>query len=133
MTLAQLKAFFRTVIKPVPGGPPVGTVGSNRAAGVLAALDKLAEFVAAAVANILTTVDLLDLTGPQCDEVMALSYVNCDADPADSPAWSYPGMQFDALDPNTGGNYRYYCTRSTYVPGNPTTGVGPAWHRVEKL
>jgi hypothetical protein len=81
----------------------------------------------------LATIDLLDLTGAQMDEAMALNYTDCDADPADSPAWSYPGMQFDAIDPNTTGNYHYYCTRGTYVPGNTTTGAGPAWHRVEKL
>jgi hypothetical protein len=78
-------------------------------------------------------VDLLDLTGAQMDEVMALAYTDCDADPAASPAWSYPGMQFDAIDPAAGGNYYYYCSRGTYVPGNTTTGAGPAWHRVEKL
>jgi hypothetical protein len=81
----------------------------------------------------LTTIDLLDLTGAQMDQVMALAYTDCDADPATSPAWSYPGMEFDAIDPNTSGNYHYYCSRSTYVPGNTTTGVGPCWHRVEKL
>lgn len=43
MTLAQLKQFFRQKIKVVPGGPPVGTVGSNRSQGVLDVLDKLAE------------------------------------------------------------------------------------------
>lgn len=42
-TVAQLKKLFRQNIKAVPGGPPVGTVGKNRAAGVLAALDALAE------------------------------------------------------------------------------------------
>ena len=80
-----------------------------------------------------TVVDLLDLTGAQMDEAMALSYTDCDADPADSPAWSYPGMFFDAIDPADGGNYHYYCTRGTYVPGNTTTGAGPAWHRIEKF
>jgi hypothetical protein len=130
MTATQLKQFFRTVIKALPGGPAVGTPGSNRAAGVLAALDKLVDF--AEGLNLLT-IDLLDLTGAQLDEVMALTYTDCDADPADSPAWSYPGMWFDAIDPAMGGNYHYYCGRGTYVKGNPTTGAGPAWHRVEKL
>jgi hypothetical protein len=81
----------------------------------------------------LPTVDLLDLTGAQIEEVQALTYTDCDADPAASPAWSQHRMEFDAIDPATGGNYRYYCTRGTYIKGNPTTGAGPAWHRVEKL
>lgn len=42
-TLKQLKDFFRTRIKVVPGGPPIGTPGANRSQGVLDALDKLAE------------------------------------------------------------------------------------------
>lgn len=47
MTLAQLKQFFRQKIKVVLGGPPVGTVGSNRSQGLLDVLDKLAEEVKA--------------------------------------------------------------------------------------
>lgn len=42
-TLKQLKDFFRTRIKVVPGGPPIGTPSANRSQGVLDALDKLAE------------------------------------------------------------------------------------------
>jgi hypothetical protein len=78
------------------------------------------------------TRDLLDLTAGFMDSVMALSYVGCDADPAASPAGSYPGQQFDAVG-SDGKNRTYYCSRGTYVPGNSTTGVGPAWHRIEKL
>jgi hypothetical protein len=47
MTEAQLQARFRQLIKVIPGGPPVGTPGSNRAAGVIAALDLLAKEVKA--------------------------------------------------------------------------------------
>ena len=43
MSKASLKAFFRTQLKVVAGGPAVGTPGANRAAGVLAALDKVVD------------------------------------------------------------------------------------------
>jgi hypothetical protein len=42
-SLPDFKKLFRKNIKVVPGGPPVGTPGANRAEGVLAALDALAE------------------------------------------------------------------------------------------
>ena len=44
--LQLLKQYFRNLIKVVASGPPVGTPGSNRAAGVLSALDALADFAA---------------------------------------------------------------------------------------
>jgi hypothetical protein len=78
-------------------------------------------------------VDLNDFTGAQMDEVIALIYTDGAADPAASPAWSRPGMWFEAFDPATGGYYHYYCGRGTYIPGNPTSGAGPCWHRIEKL
>lgn len=60
MTLAQLKALFRRNVKVVPGGPAVGTPGANRAAGVLAALDGLADFAdASSAAEPITYADLL--------------------------------------------------------------------------
>jgi hypothetical protein len=111
-------------------------IGYTLLGGVMALVNvdvTAGKFSAFQAGNNLNTIDLLGLTGAQCDEVMALTYTDCDADPAVSPAWSYPGMWFDAIDPATGGNYHYYCGRGTYVPGNTTTGAGPAWHRVEKL
>jgi len=82
----------------------------------------------------LPTIDLLDLTTAQMLEVMGLAYTDCDADPADSPAWSRPGHQFDAYDAQ-GRNCHFYCTRGTFDPTAPagTTGVGPAWHYFLKL
>lgn len=82
----------------------------------------------------LPTVDLLALTTDQMKQVMALTYTDCDADPADSPAWSRPGHWFDALD-SQGRNCHFYCGRGTYDPNAPqgTTGAGPAWHYTLKL
>ena len=79
-----------------------------------------------------STRDLLDLTTTFMDSVMGLTYTNCDADPAASPAGSFPGQEFDAIDPADNVNYYYRCRRGTYVRGNPATGVGPAWHRTAK-
>lgn len=76
-------------------------------------------------------VNLLDLTTDQMDEVLALPYVDCDAAPAASPAWSCPEMKFDAL--YQGNNCHFYCSRGTYDPADPTTGSGPAWHYFQKL
>lgn len=56
MTLSDLKIYFRNVIKVLSNGPPVGTPGNNRAAGVLDALDKLAEETQPAV--LLTKIDV---------------------------------------------------------------------------
>lgn len=58
MTATQLKAFFRTLIKVVAGGPAVGTAGSNRAAGVLSALDALVDFAAGAVGSVKTVLGI---------------------------------------------------------------------------
>jgi len=78
------------------------------------------------------TRDLLAHTTTFMDAVLALAYTNCDADPAASPAGSFPGQQFDAL--YQGKNCHFYCTRSTYDPAAPagTTGQGPAWHYTVK-
>jgi len=78
--------------------------------------------------------DLLDLTTDFIQQVMALAYTDCDADPAASPDGSYPGQQFDAKDAQ-GRNLHFYCARGTYDPTAPagTTGAGPAWHYTVKL
>jgi len=47
MNLSDLKTLFRKNIKVLPGGPAVGTPGSNRSQGVIHALDALAEEVKA--------------------------------------------------------------------------------------
>lgn len=78
-------------------------------------------------------IDLLQLTEAEMDEVIALAYTDCDADPADSPNWSRVRMEFDAIDPTDGVSYHYYCGYPTYVPGAGAARVKPAWHRVEKL
>jgi len=80
----------------------------------------------------LATRDLLDLSTDFMDSVMGLTYAGGDADPAASPADSFPGQQFDAL--YQGKNCHFYCTRSTYDPAAPagTTGQGPAWHYTVK-
>ena len=81
----------------------------------------------------IATFDLLEFTTPQMDAIMALTYdVNGDALPADSPSWSKPGQWFDALDA-TAESWRYTCGRRRYLPGDPTSGVGPAWSRFLKL
>lgn len=43
----QVKDFFRTVFKVVPGGPAVGTPGANRSEGALLALDLVVDQTAA--------------------------------------------------------------------------------------
>lgn len=117
------------------GVPPAGTLawGWVDDNGALVSVPLADMSAVAAPATPGTVIDLLDLTGSQMDEVIALTYLNHDADPADSPTWSYPGQFFDAVDLGTGGNYHYYCSRGTYVPGDSTTGAGPAWHRIEKF
>lgn len=79
-------------------------------------------------------VNLLAFTEAQLNEVLALTYTDCDADPADSPAWSLPGQHFDAIDAQ-GRNCHFYCARGTFNPAAPsgTTGTGPAWHYFIKL
>ncbi|MDO7888203.1 hypothetical protein [Hymenobacter cheonanensis] len=61
MTLPEFKALFRRNVKVVAGGPAVGTPGANRAAGVLAALDALAEGLTGVPLG--TTVVRLDIPG----------------------------------------------------------------------
>lgn len=60
MTLTELKALFRTKLKVVPGGPAVGTPGSNRTQGVLDSLDALAVEVKAGAVIV-----RLDIPGAQ--------------------------------------------------------------------
>lgn len=79
----------------------------------------------------LPTVDLLDLTTTQMDEVMALPYTSGDAPLSATPAWSKPGMWFDALD-NVGVSWHYYCGRGNYTPGTPGSGIGPRWSQIKK-
>jgi hypothetical protein len=73
---------------------------------------------------------LLNLTPALMDAVLALTYTNCDADPAASPVGSFPGQQFDAIGAD-GKNRHYYCTRPTYVAGG-TVSAASAWHRFLK-
>jgi hypothetical protein len=79
----------------------------------------------------LPTVDLLNLTTAQMDEVMALAYTNGDAPLSATPAWSKPGMWFDALN-NAGVSWHYYCGRGNYTPGTTGSGIGPRWSQIKK-
>lgn len=106
--------------------PPTGPGGGATKADIIALQAQLDALLA-------SLADLNNLTDGQRDEVIALTYSNCDADPADSPSWSKVGMSFDAIDTSDGGNYQFYCGYSTYVPGSSSARVAPAWHRVEKL
>jgi hypothetical protein len=73
------------------------------------------------------------LTAAQMNEVIALTYNDCDASPSASPSWSKIGMEFDAINPVDGANNHYYCGYTTYVPNSGVIPVQPAWHCVEKL
>ena len=79
----------------------------------------------------LPTRDLLDLTPALMDAVMALVFTDGDAPLADTPADSYPGQWFDAIDA-TGDAWHYYCGRGNYTPGAAGSGAGPRWSRTPK-
>ena len=113
----------------VAGGPyPAPTASDGSGTADLQAIGKPTGNAASG-----NTRDLLDLTTDFMQAVMGLAYTDCDADPAASPAGSFPGQQFDAI--YNGNNCHFYCTRGTYDPAAPagTTGVGPAWHYFIKL
>jgi hypothetical protein len=79
-----------------------------------------------------TVRELLDLTPDLMNAVMALTYTNCDADPAASPLGSAVGQAFDAIDPD-GKNRHYYCSHPTYIVGQSSANAAVvAWHRFVK-
>lgn len=78
------------------------------------------------------SLDLLDLSIEQLDEVLALSYDDDGQAQGATPAWSRPGHEFEAKY-LSGEAYHFYCRRGLYVPGDATTGAGPRWHRSLRL
>ena len=98
--------------------------------GAITPLGVGASWVLLAKTRDLPTYDLLALTGAQMDEVIAFTYTAGDAPLASTPAWSKPGMWFDALVAGTA--YRYTCGRGNYTPGVAGSGVGPRWSRISK-
>ena len=114
----QVKSFFRTVIKIVPGGPAVGTPGSNRSEGMLAALDKIIEFIG-------PRTDITDVPAPKREAVANAIIAQVDGGGQAmliEPDLTYAERYFkDNRDPEAPAVYR--CEKES----NPTTGATEYW------
>jgi hypothetical protein len=134
-TISDLPAVASAVTE-LPGGLFEVEVLTGPGAGAYVnkrlTAEQLIDYLSGKVGLNVQQVDLLKFTIDQMNQVMGLTYNDCDADPAASPSWSHPGMQFDAMCAD-GKKRNFYCTRGTYDPANPNSGVGPAWHRQLKL